>query len=70
MDKYISVKEIEEAALELLPKATRDYYKSGATEEQTLEDNKACFRRFVCSHLLLYFVNLKVLIFLLSLMIR
>lgn len=45
MDKYVSVKEIEEAALSILPKSTRDYYKSGATDEQTLKDNQECFRR-------------------------
>ncbi|XP_013193112.1 2-Hydroxyacid oxidase 1 [Amyelois transitella] len=45
MQKYICVKDLENAALELLPKATRDYYKSGATEEQTLAENSRAFRR-------------------------
>lgn len=46
MEQYISVKEIEDAALTLLPKYARDYYKSGATEEYTLADNKDAFQRF------------------------
>lgn len=46
MDKYISVKDLEDAALESLPKAARDYYKSGATEEFTLEENRRAFQRF------------------------
>lgn len=45
MEKYISVKDFEEAAIALLPKATRDYYKSGATDEYTLADNKRAFQR-------------------------
>ncbi|XP_053601814.1 2-Hydroxyacid oxidase 1 [Plodia interpunctella] len=45
MEKYICVKDLENAALDLLPKATRDYYKSGATEEQTLAENSTAFRR-------------------------
>ncbi|XP_073945562.1 hydroxyacid oxidase [Choristoneura fumiferana] len=45
MEKYISVKEVEDAALALLPKKTRDYYKSGATDEQTLSENRDAFKR-------------------------
>lgn len=45
MEKYISVKELEDAALTLLPKKTRDYYKSGATDEQTLSENREAFKR-------------------------
>lgn len=45
MEKYISVKDLEEAAALLLPKAARDYYKSGATDEQTLSENKVAFQR-------------------------
>ncbi|XP_041974540.1 hydroxyacid oxidase 1 [Aricia agestis] len=45
MDKYISIKDLEDAALEVLPKATRDYYKSGATDEFTLAENKRAFQR-------------------------
>lgn len=47
MEKYISVRDIEQAALGLLPKTARDYYKSGATDEQTLAENKLSFQRSV-----------------------
>lgn len=46
MEKYISVKELEDAALALLPQNARDYYKSGATEEYTLAENKRAFQRY------------------------
>lgn len=49
MEKYISVKDIEEAALSILPKPARDYYKSGATDEQTLAENKRAFQRYAIS---------------------
>ncbi|XP_046975660.1 2-Hydroxyacid oxidase 1 [Vanessa cardui] len=45
MEKYISVKELEDAALALLPKNARDYYKSGATEEYTLAENRRAYQR-------------------------
>ncbi|XP_049887557.1 uncharacterized protein LOC126381968 [Pectinophora gossypiella] len=45
MEKYISVKELEDAALEKLPKNARDYYKSGATDEHTLAENRRSFQR-------------------------
>ncbi|XP_026764192.2 2-Hydroxyacid oxidase 1 [Galleria mellonella] len=45
MEKYLSVKDLENAAIELLPKTARDYYKSGATEEQTLTENRKAFQR-------------------------
>ncbi|XP_023953948.2 2-Hydroxyacid oxidase 1-like [Bicyclus anynana] len=45
MDKYISVKELEDAALASLPKAIREYYKSGAAEEYTLAENRRAFQR-------------------------
>lgn len=47
MDKYISVKELEDAALDSLPKFVRDYYRSGATEEFTLTETSRAFQRFV-----------------------
>ncbi|KAL4715271.1 hypothetical protein ACJJTC_007853 [Scirpophaga incertulas] len=46
MERYVSVHDLEEAALALLPKAARDYYKSGATDELTLADNKRAFQRY------------------------
>lgn len=47
MEKYISVKEIEDAAVALLPKTIRDYYTSGATDETTLVENRSAFGRQV-----------------------
>ncbi|XP_028043353.1 hydroxyacid oxidase 1 [Bombyx mandarina] len=57
MEKYVSVKDLEEAALRLLPKSVRDYYKSGATEEQTLGENKKAFQRLRISPKCLVGVN-------------
>lgn len=45
MEKYICVKDLEDAAIAVLPKTTRDYYTSGATDEQTLSENKLAFQR-------------------------
>ncbi|CAH0722671.1 unnamed protein product, partial [Brenthis ino] len=45
MEKFISVKDLEDAALAVLPRNARDYYKSGATDEYTLADNKRAFQR-------------------------
>lgn len=45
MEKYVSIKDLEDAALSILPKPARDYYKSGATDEQTLMENKLAFQR-------------------------
>ncbi|CAB3237378.1 unnamed protein product [Arctia plantaginis] len=45
MEKYVSLRDIEQAALALLSKTARDYYKSGATDEQTLAENKLAFQR-------------------------
>ncbi|XP_072935898.1 uncharacterized protein Hao [Epargyreus clarus] len=45
MEKYICVKELEDAASALLPKTARDYYRSGATDEYTLAENKRAFQR-------------------------
>ncbi|XP_063393707.1 2-Hydroxyacid oxidase 1 [Cydia fagiglandana] len=45
MEKYISVKDLENAALSMLPKSAGDYYRSGATEEQSLAENRDAFKR-------------------------
>lgn len=45
MEKFISVSDIENAALALLSKPARDYYKSGATDELTLAENRRAFQR-------------------------
>ncbi|CAG9782926.1 unnamed protein product, partial [Diatraea saccharalis] len=45
MDKFISLRDLEDAAKALLPKPALDYYRSGATDEQTLAENKLAFQR-------------------------
>ncbi|XP_048004861.1 2-Hydroxyacid oxidase 1 isoform X3 [Leguminivora glycinivorella] len=45
MEKYISVKDLENVALSMLSKSTGDYYKSGATDEQSLAENRDAFKR-------------------------
>lgn len=54
MEKYISVKDFEDAALAALPKTVRDYYKSGATDEYTLAENRRAFQR--CSPIIITYV--------------
>lgn len=44
--KFVSIDEIEQEALRILPKAVRDYYQSGADDEQTLVRNRQAFKRF------------------------
>jgi hypothetical protein len=47
LEKYVSVAEVEQEALKVLPKSIRDYYASGADDEQTLVRNERAFKRFV-----------------------
>lgn len=46
MDQLVSVQDFEEAALKKLSKNAADYYKSGATSEQSLGENKTAFSRY------------------------
>lgn len=57
MEKYISVNELEEAAASVLPKAARDYYKSGATDEYTLKENKRAFQRLLFNIFIEHYTN-------------
>ena len=41
----VCVSDFEEEAKKVLPKAVYDYYRSGADQQQTLEDNTAAFNR-------------------------
>lgn len=41
----LCIDDFEKYALEYLPKNARDYYKSGANDEQTLKDNRLAFAR-------------------------
>ncbi|KAJ3210731.1 Hydroxyacid oxidase 1 [Dinochytrium kinnereticum] len=45
LTKLVCVEDFHKAALEVLPKNTRDYYESGAEAEETLRDNEAAFSR-------------------------
>lgn len=47
MDAFVSVEDFEASALRKLPKNAADYYKSGATAEQTLIENRNAFTRQV-----------------------
>ncbi|CAL1262320.1 unnamed protein product [Larinioides sclopetarius] len=43
--EFICVDDFEKYALATLPKYAADYYRSGADEEQTLQENRAAFKR-------------------------
>lgn len=43
--KLVCIQDFEEAACKLLDKNTLNYYKSGADDELTLQDNKEAFKR-------------------------
>lgn len=47
MDSFVSIEDFEVSALRKLPKNAADYYKSGATAENTLNENKSAFKRQV-----------------------
>ena len=42
----VCVEDIEKYAHETLPRNALDYYRSGANEQVTLQDNRAAFRRW------------------------
>jgi len=46
MDKLVCIKDFEATALKLLDNNTLQYYKSGADDEITLQDNKTAFKRY------------------------
>ncbi|CAD6227665.1 GSCOCG00001345001-RA-CDS [Cotesia congregata] len=46
MDNFVSVDDFEKSALQILPKAVKDYYASGAGKEFTLEWNKDAFKKY------------------------
>ncbi|CAG2117919.1 unnamed protein product, partial [Medioppia subpectinata] len=45
MTKMLCIDDIESYALQHLSKATADYYKSGANDENTLRENRRAFQR-------------------------
>ena len=44
--KFVCVEDYEKHAINVLPAAAYDYYRSGADQEQTLKDNKNAFKRY------------------------
>lgn len=51
----VCVQDYEEQATKILPRNALDYYRSGATQEITLQENKDAIKRFVifiCFHVL------------------
>ncbi|KAI6189738.1 Hydroxyacid oxidase 1 [Aphelenchoides bicaudatus] len=55
--KYVSISEIEQEALQLLPRSVRGYFQSGADDEQTLSRNIQAFKRLLIRPLALRDVN-------------
>uniref|UniRef100_A0AC35FE48 FMN hydroxy acid dehydrogenase domain-containing protein n=1 Tax=Panagrolaimus sp. PS1159 TaxID=55785 RepID=A0AC35FE48_9BILA len=47
LKSYISVADFEARAIDLLPKAVREYYQSGADDESTVARNKSAFRKYL-----------------------
>lgn len=45
--KFICIQDFENHALRNLTPAVRDYYKSGAGDEDTLKWNRSAFKKFV-----------------------
>ncbi|XP_074115593.1 hydroxyacid oxidase [Cotesia typhae] len=46
MEKFVSVDDYEKSALQILPKAVKDYYASGAGKEFSLQWNKDAFKSY------------------------
>ncbi|KAE9550378.1 hypothetical protein FO519_006396 [Halicephalobus sp. NKZ332] len=57
LSQFVAVHEVEKKALELLPKTIRDYYQSGADDEETLKRNKAAFKKYLIRPLVLVDVS-------------
>jgi (S)-2-hydroxy-acid oxidase len=45
LDKLVCVQDFEDEALQILDKNARNYFKSGADDEVTLQENKDAFSR-------------------------
>uniref|UniRef100_A0A183BU09 (S)-2-hydroxy-acid oxidase n=1 Tax=Globodera pallida TaxID=36090 RepID=A0A183BU09_GLOPA len=43
----VALGDVEKRAMDILPKAARGYYESGADDEQTLRENREAFRNFL-----------------------
>jgi isopentenyl diphosphate isomerase/L-lactate dehydrogenase-like FMN-dependent dehydrogenase len=44
---YISLFDIEKRALEIMPLSVREYYKSGADDEETIKQNRKAFKKYI-----------------------
>ncbi|CAD5210849.1 unnamed protein product [Bursaphelenchus xylophilus] len=47
LTRFVSLDEVERHAIQLLPKSVRDYYQSGADDEQTLARNARMFSKYL-----------------------
>jgi hypothetical protein len=51
MAPFVCIQDFENYALNNLAPVVRDYYKSGAGEENTLRWNKEAFKEYVCIYI-------------------
>lgn len=47
MPEFVCIQDFEKYALNNLPPAVRDYYKSGAGDENTLKWNREAYKKYV-----------------------
>ncbi|KAJ5713418.1 uncharacterized protein N7483_010599 [Penicillium malachiteum] len=45
-DKIVSIADLEAAASKILPSSTRDFFNSGATDQVTVHENSAAYRKY------------------------
>jgi len=46
-NRFVCIEDYEKHAAQVLPSSTLEYYKGGADQEQTLQDNHDAFKRYV-----------------------
>ena len=46
-NKFVCIEDYESHAAQVLPSSTLEYYRGGADQEQTLQDNHEAFKRYV-----------------------
>ena len=56
MQKPVCLADFEVHFNNSLDKNVRDFYSSGANQEQTLRDNAEAFMRYVCTHMFICIV--------------
>jgi (S)-2-hydroxy-acid oxidase len=57
MSAIACLQDLEDHALKVLPRNALDYYRSGADQMQTLQDNKSAFQKYVTDLKLLLVFN-------------